>query len=125
MLKPPVQMYSILDFAKFPEIVEIGYRHALPIITAWCEQEPQLQKIRCQHQDEVMERLRDPDTGMTRYRSIRKRVYEGLKSARAQVARKTSRSAAGDDPAGGASPGALRKRAVTESSSERRSRSID
>ena len=46
VLQPPVKEYSILDFAKFAEIMQVGYKDAHPIVSKWCEKDERIQRLR-------------------------------------------------------------------------------
>ncbi|CAM4543410.1 unnamed protein product [Leuciscus chuanchicus] len=51
-LRPPIDRYGTLDFGKFDEIADVGYRHGKTVFDVWCRSGVRETMLKDQHQEE-------------------------------------------------------------------------
>ncbi|XP_051516696.1 patatin-like phospholipase domain-containing protein 7 [Myxocyprinus asiaticus] len=51
-LRPPIDRYGTLDFGKFDEIADVGYRHGKTVFDVWCRSGVREKMLKDQHQEE-------------------------------------------------------------------------
>lgn len=50
-LRPPIDGYGTLEFDKFDEIVDVGYRYAKPLVDEWVRRNPELVSMSKEYQE--------------------------------------------------------------------------